>query len=394
MHTADNELFDKNKAQLSTTESKAIVCHECEETVVVPALSHKQKAHCPRCGYQITQFHEFAIDRMIAYGLGAIIFLVLSIPFEFLSFNARGQGQTIDIITGINTLIEQEYLTLALIQLFAIIILPAMILLCLMYLLIPHKFGLRAPKGHAVLRLIYWLLPWSMAEIFLVGAMVSLIKINDMADVELGASFYAYICFTLCMIVTYIYMDKQQLMQMVNTHIALPKLTAKLRSQSIQKTWALLLTSIIFYIPANTLPIMHTRLLGSEEPSTILGGVILLWKMGSYPVAIIIFVASVAVPVAKIVILASLNFSVQQQLSIKTQERMFWYRVTEFIGRWSMVDVFVVAILVSLIQLGNTMSIYPGPAAIAFCAVVVLTMAAAMTFDTRLIWTNKDITHD
>ena len=193
-----------------------------------------------------------------------------------------------------------------------------------------------------------------------------------------------------------LHIDKYQLTQLL-TDLAEPERpnkplisqTPKVNRLSIQQTWALIITSIVLYIPANTLPIMTTRLFGQDEPSTILGGVILLWKMGSFPIAIVIFTASIVVPVAKILVLVWLNYSVQNQQSNLTAERMKLYRIADFIGRWSMIDVFVVIVLVSLIQLGDTMSIYPGQATLAFSGVVVITMLAAMSFDPRLIWSTK-----
>ena len=155
---------------------------------------------------------------------------------------------------------------------------------------------------------------------------------------------------------------------------------------SIQKTWAWLVTSIILYLPANALPIMHTRFLGRDTENTILGGVVSLWGHGSYPIAIVIFVASVLVPIGKFVVLAWLAISVQFGHTGGRRHRILLYRVTEFVGRWSMVDVFVVGILVSLIQLGNIMTILPGPAALAFAGMVVTSMLAAISFDPRLIW--------
>lgn len=366
---------------------QVVVCHECQNHVVLPTLKSKQKALCPRCGYRLTHFHQQSEQRIISFSLAALVFLGLSIPFEFLGFSANGRNQSIDIPASIEILIAQDYLTLAIIQLLAIVIIPAIILLGLLYLLIPLQLGIRVNRGNFVLRLIYWLLPWGMAEIFLIGVLVSLIKISSMAEIEIGLSFYAYIAFTLCMTATVLHLDKHQLEKALNTEIGHAKPLSP--SESIQRTWALLATSIILYIPANLLPIMNTRFLGKDDPSTIMGGVILLWEMGSYPIALVIFIASVLVPVGKLVILIWLNYSVQTGFEAKQNERILWYRVTEFIGRWSMVDVFVVAILVSLIQLGNTMSIYPGPAALAFCGVVILTMLAAMTFDTNLIWKNK-----
>jgi paraquat-inducible protein A len=149
---------------------------------------------------------------------------------------------------------------------------------------------------------------------------------------------------------------------------------------------ALLITAAVLYIPANVLPIMTTDQLGRSTDSTILGGVVLLMKMGSYPVAAVIFVASVLVPVSKLVALAWLCWSVARRHPTSHRQRTVLYRVTEFIGRWSMVDVFVVTILVALIHLGGLLRITPGAAAVAFGGVVIVTMLAAESFDPRLIW--------
>ncbi|MDC0602274.1 paraquat-inducible protein A [Aliiglaciecola sp.] len=361
-----------------------IICHECENRVNVPVLEHRQKARCPRCGYVLTRYNNQALQKIIAFAFTALICLGMALPFNFLGFSANGHEQFIGIISGLEVLIAQDYLFLAIIQLLAIVVLPAVILIGLIAVVLPIHLGSELPFAKPVLKVVFALFPWSMAEIFLIGVLVSLIKISSLADISIGLSFYAYIAFTLFMTAAFFYVDKHQLDIAVNKH---EHPTAPINaSQSIQRTWALLFTSVLLYIPANVLPIMNTRFLGNDEPSTILGGVILLWQSGSYPIALVIFIASVIVPVGKLIILIWLNYTVQTRQTGKHSERIYWYRVTEFIGRWSMVDVFVVAVLVSLIQLGNTMSILPGPAAIAFCGVVILTMLAAMTFDTRLIW--------
>ena len=155
---------------------------------------------------------------------------------------------------------------------------------------------------------------------------------------------------------------------------------------SIQRTWAYLVTAIVLYLPANLLPIMSTTLLGKSSSNTILSGIVVLWEHGSYPIALIIFIASVLVPIGKLLVLCWLCYMVQNKSPMLLRERTLLYRITEFIGRWSMVDVFVVAILVSLVHLGNLMTIYPGPAALSFAGMVVATMLAANSFDPRLIW--------
>jgi paraquat-inducible protein A len=157
-------------------------------------------------------------------------------------------------------------------------------------------------------------------------------------------------------------------------------------ADSLHRTLALLITAMILYIPANVLPIMTTATLGSETESTILGGVLLLIEMGSYPVAAVIFVASVMVPLAKFIALLVLYWSVTRRHKTSHRQRTVLYRATEFIGRWSMVDVFVVTVLVALVSLGSLMRITPGVASIAFGGVVIVTMLAAESFDPRLIW--------
>ena len=155
---------------------------------------------------------------------------------------------------------------------------------------------------------------------------------------------------------------------------------------SLQRTVALLITAVVLYVPANVLPIMTTTQLGRDTESTIMGGVVLLIKMGSYPVAGVIFVASVLVPVGKLFAIGFLCWSVARRHQTSHRQRTVLYRITEFIGRWSMTDVFVVTILVALIQLGGVLRITAGPAAIAFGGVVIVTMLSAESFDPRLIW--------
>jgi paraquat-inducible protein A len=158
------------------------------------------------------------------------------------------------------------------------------------------------------------------------------------------------------------------------------------KPDSLQRTIALVVTASLLYIPANLLPIMTTNQLGRPIDSTILGGVVLLIHHGSYPIAAVIFIASVLVPTSKLLALSWLCWSVSRRHATSHKQRTRLYRATELVGKWSMTDVFVVAILVALIQLGGLLRITAGPAAIAFGGVVIVTMLAAESFDPRLIW--------
>jgi paraquat-inducible protein A len=166
------------------------------------------------------------------------------------------------------------------------------------------------------------------------------------------------------------------------------------KPHSLARTWAFLIAAISFYIPAMTLPVMNVSGLGSAASgssggSTILSGVVTFWNMGSYPVAIIIFTASVLIPLLKVAALIWLCLAASGKLSGPPRSLAITYHVTEFLGRWSMVDVFVVAILACLVRLGALMTITPGPAALAFAIVVILTMVSAMSFDPRLLWDQR-----
>jgi paraquat-inducible protein A len=163
-----------------------------------------------------------------------------------------------------------------------------------------------------------------------------------------------------------------------------------LKNDSIQRTLALLITASLLYIPANLYPIMYTDQLGTTEASTILGGVVLLINLGSAPVALVIFIFSVLVPSGKLMAMFYLVWTVERHSPLNPRQRSVMYRITEFIGKWSMVDVFVVSILVALVHLSGILVIRPGIAALSFAGVVIVTMLAAESFDSRLIWDNME----
>jgi paraquat-inducible protein A len=184
------------------------------------------------------------------------------------------------------------------------------------------------------------------------------------------------------------------------------------RENAIQRTWALLIAAAILYVPANVLPVLTTTTVVSSESDTIMSGVFLLYATGSWPLALIVLIASIVIPIGKIVTLAFVLITVQKStptlaslaaprggaavprggpseprgMTAGNRQRTRLYRIVEFIGRWSMLDVFVDTFVVALVQLSPLMSVDPGPGVVYFMAVVVLTMLAAQSFDPRLIW--------
>jgi paraquat-inducible protein A len=162
------------------------------------------------------------------------------------------------------------------------------------------------------------------------------------------------------------------------------------KPNSLARTWAFVIAAVIFYIPANLYPIMTVERLGKAESDTILSGIQALFAAGWYPVGILIFFASITVPMLKLIGLTYLLLSVRRRSRWRPRDRTVLYRLIEYVGRWSMIDMFVTSLLVALVKLGAVATIVPGVGATCFAAVVVLTMFAAMSFDPRLIWDSME----
>ncbi|KHJ50106.1 paraquat-inducible protein A [Halomonas sp. C22] len=398
-------------------------CHECDWVSALPPLGSGEKASCPRCSHVLVKRHRYPAQRSMALAIASLVALILAVSFPFVSFSVGGIGNRIELTQTATALINFHQPVVAIAVIMTIVVLPAVYLTGVIWL----QFGLlRArplPLSRDIARSLAHLTPWMMADVFIIGALVSLIKVAGMAQIELGISFWAFCVFAILLLMTTQSIDADWMWFSLEGEPLAPEGTLtgataasqnvtgcptcglvnrldkghgrcvrcheKLHTRlpySLQRTWALLFAAAIMYIPANVYPIMTTTSLGHTAPSTIIGGVVQLLQMGSWPVAAVIFIASVIVPVGKLVALVWLCLMINRSDELNANSRTRLYRITEFIGRWSMVDVFVVAILVALIRAGSLMSITPGPAALAFGAVVVLTMLAAMTFDSRLIW--------
>lgn len=309
-----------------------------------------------------------------------------------------------------------------------LLILPLIYLGLVIWLHASLMAGRSPPQATLMMRSIRHFEQWMMGDVFLIGVLVSLVKILSLASVGFGVSFWAFCFYVVLILLLTRSIDRDWLWERIAPEPAPPvhlrpgaggmaqqvagctacgcpnhydprhanhchrcgeKLYLR-RRHSLQKTLALLLVSVILYIPAMTLPIMTVSSLSDTTTQTIMAGVLLLLDYGDYPIAAIIFIASVVVPVAKLLALAWLCYKVKRPGPFRPEVRIRLYRITEFIGRWSMIDVFVVALLAALVRLGSLMSVAAEPGIIAFGAVVVLTMIAAMSFDPRLIWDGAD----
>jgi paraquat-inducible protein A len=278
----------------------------------------------------------------------------------------------------------------------------------------------RQPPLHLarLFRWVEWLKPWSMVEVFLLGVFVAYTKLVDLARVDVGPAAYALGGLMLITAAIDNSLDPEAVWrridrrdrgltpagragpgavlacdacQLVNAagqdHCA--RCGGRLhrrKPDSLSRTWALLLAAAVLYVPANVFPVLTLVRLGRGAPSTILGGVRELAIAGMWPLAALVLFASILVPVLKLLSLSFLLISVRRRSTWRPRLRTQLYRIIEFIGRWSMIDVFMISILTALVRMGRLASVYPGPGVLAFCSVVILTMLASASFDPRLIW--------
>ncbi len=432
-----NEIKPAREA-IDVQQSMMVACEECGLVVDIPDLNEGDKATCPRCGHTLTKAVSLPFQRPVAYGIACLLMLVLSLSFPFLSFTVNGMGHQITLLNAAETLQHFENSVLAILLMVTVLVFPAVYIMLVLYLYYhAHKVKNVGHVVHArawikfLCRIIFTIQPWLMVDVFLIGVLVSLVKISALAHIGLGNSFWAFCLYSVLVVKCVSLVDRTWLWDQFfamkhvdgvragDTHLdhnhvgchacnqinPLPtshkarclrcdsQLHVFNANLSLQYSWAYLLASIVFYIPANLYPMMYTVSLGQTEGSTILGGVVLLWKMGSWPIALVIFIASIFIPMAKMFTLAWLYFCAGKRANDSSYvaiKRLKLYRLTEFIGRWSMVDIFVVAILVALVQLQNVMAISPGPAALCFATVVIFTMLSAMNFDPRIFWTPKN----
>ncbi|WP_083941915.1 paraquat-inducible protein A [Salinicola socius] len=412
------------------TRRRLRACQECDLLVALPPLHPGQRASCPRCDHTLSHRHFRPAERSLAFAISALIALLAALCFPFISFESRGVSNAIQLADTSASLVALHEPFVGILVLLTVIVLPAVYLLAVIWLHLGLLQRRPLPRSYRIARALSHLGPWMMADVFVIGALVSLIKIAGMASVDLGVSFWSFCVYALLLLLTTRSIDTDWMWFSLAGEPLAPEgcrpgepaaeqgltgcptcgLVSRLShfgrgrcercgeplrfrgSHSLQKTWALLIAATLCYIPANLYPIMTTTSLGDETPSTIIGGVLIFLGHGDWPIALIIFTASVVVPIGKVFALSWLCITVKRSGEPRFKhKRQKLYRITELIGRWSMIDVFVVAILVSLVHAGSLLSITPGPAALAFSAVVVITMLAANSFDPRLIWDARNM---
>ncbi len=408
-------------------------CHDCGQMQILPALAPGDRAVCLRCDAVLRHTRRDPLVLPLALNISALILFGVGITTTLLSIDSGGQQRSAGLMTGPVELESYGLWEISAVVLATTIVAPLARVLCMLTVLL----GLRLKRPPAELRALFaWverLRPWSMIEIYLLGLFVAYTRLKGMAAVDIGPAVYALGALMVVMVLADYTLDGQAVWEAMEppnrrgrgtlradaprkatpagltrrwrigcdtcglVSRAAPGMRCtrcgfRLRGRrpaAIERTWALALAATVLYIPANVYPVLTVVQLGAGQPSTILGGVRELIDAGMWPLAALVFFASVAVPVLKLAGLGILLISTQFGTPRRLRDRTVLYRIVDAVGRWSMIDVFMESILVALVQFGQVASIYPGPGAIAFAAVVILTMLAARSFDPRLMWDNS-----
>ncbi|MCG8378960.1 MAG: paraquat-inducible protein A [Proteobacteria bacterium] len=400
---------------------RVIACHECDNLHHYELIPEGAKANCQYCGNLLYRNIPDSINRSLALYCTAFFLFIIANIFPFLSLELSGRVVENILLSGGWAMYQMGMGELGVLIFLTSILFPLIVILGMLYLLIPVRFGFVAPMAGPVYRVVNAILPWSLVGVFMLGVLIAIVKLQDLANVIFGPALIALALLLVVYTAARANFDSHIFWSLVNRdHLGLPKeniedskilnchacgnlslykkehqrcpqCTSPLhhrKNNSIETTWALLLTAAVLLIPANVYPVMTVIRFGQGEPNTILSGVIHLIEAGMWGLAMIVFVASIVVPLLKLIILSFLLITVHNRSTWRPRDRTSLYRVTEVVGAWSMVDIFLVGLLSALVSLDALSTIRPGIGAIFFAGVVVITMFAAQCFDPRLIWDN------
>jgi len=426
LHRMNSKESTMDSGQSDFLEDELIACHECDLVHSLSPIPGGGKALCTRCGAFLYKNIPNSLDRALALNLAAFMFFIMANLFPFISLKASGRIEENLFLSGALALYRSGMAELGLLVFLTSFLFPFLVVTGMLYVLLPLKFGHRPWKLAQVYRMVRVLMPWSPIAVFMLGVLISIVKLLDLASVIPGISLYSFVglmvlsaaartnmdpaviwppikrvpmgngsgataverdlisCHTCALLV-----PKQNLDD--NGHKDCPRCGSSLHSRkanSLTRTWALLFAAALLIIPANLYPVMTVIRFGQGDPNTILSGVVHLIEGGMWMLAMIILFASIVVPVLKMTVLSFLLISVQKNSQWRPRDRTLLYRITEGVGVWSMVDIYVIAVLVGLVNFDALATIRPGIGATFFGAVVVVTMFAAHSFDPRLIWDN------
>lgn len=409
-----------------TADSQPLIeCEHCASVYRRHQLESGETANCARCGATLWRYSGLTLSNWLALAISALIIFGVANAYPVASMSVQGMVQQASLLDSISITWRQGHWVVAVMTGLAGFVLPLLQLTVLLWVLGPLSQG-REPVGfRGAMRLLGVLRPWCMVPVFLLGVLVAVVKLAGMAAVQPGIGLGAFGLLTIFLTMLgrlspHVLWRYAETAGVAPVHIpesspdnvlagchvcgqvqALPRdadpeeehhcvrchaVVHYRKPDHVARTWALLLAAVVFYIPANVLPVMQVSSVLGDSAHTILGGVVELWQMGSWDIALIVFIASVAVPLTKLLALILLLLTEQWRSTTNLRPRTRLYQMVEFIGQWSMLDVFVVILLAALADFQGLMEISAGAGAAAFGVVVILTMLAAMSFDLRRSW--------
>ena len=363
-----------------------------------------------------------SLNRSLALYITALMLWMIANLFPFLGIEVGGIFHENLLYAGGWALYQNGMGELGLVVFLTSIVFPLVIILGMIYLLLPARLGIAPPQAGRIFQLIRTLEPWSLISVFMLGTLIAIVKLGDLATVVPGLSLAAFSTLLVVYTLARSQFDSETLWHRIEEIKTLDTAVTSIGSDdkvlhchicgglqtkghscnrcgapihhriegSIEQTWALLFSAVLMLIPANIYPVMTVKQLGKGSPDTIFSGIIHLIEGGLWGLGLIVLFASIIVPVAKLLSLSYLLYSVQTNSNWKPKDRALLYRVVEVVGSWSMVDVFLVGLLSGLVSLGLLANVTPGIGASFFGAAVILTLLAAHQFDPRLIWDRSD----
>ncbi|SUP83541.1 PqiA family integral membrane protein [Yersinia pseudotuberculosis] len=391
--------------------ARAQRCCECDALFTLPPLGGNQTAYCPRCNAKITNGRDWSLTRLTAMACAMLLLIPFAFTEPLISIRLLGTRIDASLLAGIWQMSRQGDPITASMVAFCVLAAPVTLTFSILYLRIGSRIGINL---RPILLILERLKEWVMLDIYLIGMVVACIKVKEYADIMPGTGLVAYLALTLLSILTLVHLNLEQLWERFypqeqppgpqetlrvclschytghpDSHGRCPRCHTPLRHRrrhSLQKTWAALIAAIVLLLPANLLPISIVYANGARIEDTIFSGVVSLASSGNFPIAAVVFIASVLVPFTKVIVLITLLLSIhlKTQHSLKTRMRLL--RLITWIGRWSMLDLFVIALMMSLINRDQLFSFTMGPAAFYFGSSVILTILAVEWLDSRLIW--------
>lgn len=397
---------------------KTVVCRSCDLAVYITESDNHYSHICPRCGAKLLYNSSSKESDIALIAFSSLILLFICIFEPFMSIRAMGTGSSMSLLSIVNILAKQWGLLLYSFLFFTffapLYVLSAIVLIG----------GFSYKPSRLICRLYKFHHSMCMVDVFVLGIVVSLVKLTSLADVVFYDGFYATFAFSIMIIwccskfpperVWDKYKQQEDIsikpgITAISQHIKkcnecgyvfksndeidiCPRCKSEVfyrRKNCISKSFCLLLSALILYLPSNLYPVMYTEFIGNKLGSNIIEGVIEMWEMDSYFVSIVILLASIFIPAFKILSIGFILFFTKYR-NIRYKKRLSsLFRFVLFIGRWSLIDVYVVIIMSSIVHISGILSIYPGFAIVCFCSVVVITVFSAESFDERLIWDKK-----